>query len=295
MDFPAIRGSQGGQAGRQGLNVESSPALADTVQRPACDDSALLASRIPNRIALAGGWIDQPFLSRHNPTPPGSMAVVSLQPGNWFMDRCGMAGSTRRVATSIWDGALPDRPLPSLVRELYHAENHGKPEPSGSQDMIGLIYPGVSRLDYDAKVEDGYFPAHIESCCRVDVAAWLEKVLHLIPVNQRPAGYNPIGYRNLDPRWIAGLGRSGADCYGAIVDKDVHRLGSAMNHCMMCWEAILPHTVVHPSINIDLKAILGWAQANYPGAMYSGCGGGYLIVASTTPVAGAMSLKVRIG
>jgi hypothetical protein len=32
----------------------------------------------------------------------------------------------------------------------------------------------------------------------------------------------------------------------------------------------------------------------YPGAMYSGCGGSYLYVASDTPVPGAFHIKVRI-
>ena len=223
------------------------------------------------------------------------MVVISLEPEFWFMDRCGMAGSTRRVATKIWDGLLPNRPFATLVRELYQAENVGNPEPSGSQDMIGLIYPGVSRLDYHANVEGGCFPAHIESNRDPGVAAWLESVLHLTPVNQRPAGYSPLGIRNLLPEWIAKLGRTGRDCFAAILGKDVQCLGAAMNECMTCWEAILPHTVEHPAIGLDLKAILAWAQARYPGAMYSGCGGGYLIVASETPVPGSLHIKVRIG
>jgi hypothetical protein len=274
--------------------MRDSSSFAGTDFLPVCDDAALLASRIPNRIALAGGWIDQPFVSRYNPERPGCMVVVSLEPGSWFMDRCGMAGSTRRVATRIWNGVLPTRPLPGLVRELYQAENADKAEPSGSQDMIGLIYPGVSRLDYDTDVEGGRFPAHVESDRSPDVAAWLERVLHLIPVNQRPPGYNPIGIRNLHPDWIAKLGQTGRDCFAGILDKDVRRLGAAMNQCMTCWEAILPHTVEHPAITIDLKAILAWAQARYPGAMYSGCGGGYLIVASETAVPGSLHIKVRI-
>jgi hypothetical protein len=55
-----------------------------------------LIGRIPYRLALAGGWIDQPFVSRLNPTPPGSMVVVSLVPEFRYMDRCGMAVSTRK-------------------------------------------------------------------------------------------------------------------------------------------------------------------------------------------------------
>jgi hypothetical protein len=259
-----------------------------------CGEGELVASRIPQRMALAGGWIDQPFVSRHNPAPPGSMVVIALEPVIWFMDRCGMAGSTRRVATNIWNGALPDRPRADLVRELYAAENAGKSEPSGSQDMIGLVYPGISRLDYDAGVEGGCFPAHIETNCDRAVAGWVEQVLHLVPINQRPAGYNPLGIQNLQPQWIRDLGETGRACFEAIVQRDAGRLGASMNRCMRCWEAILPHTVAHPTINIDLKEILAWFQARYPGAMYSGCGGGYMIVASEEPVPGSLRVKVRL-
>ena len=161
--------------------------------------------------------------------------------------------------------------------------------------MVGLVYPGVSRLDYDAGVDGGRFPAHVESNCDPEIAGWVERVFSLVPINQRPAGYSPLGVRNLDPAWIAQLGRTGKDCFDAILSTDIRRLGAAMNHCMRCWEAILPHTVQHPSIHLDLKAILGWFQSRYPGAMYSGCGGGYMIVASEDPVPGSLRVRVRLG
>jgi hypothetical protein len=244
-------------------------------------------------MALAGGWIDQPFVSKVNPSPPGSMVVVSLEAVLWLMDRAGMASGTRKVALELWEGVLPDRPREELVRELYRAENKDKAEPSGSQDMIGLIYPGVSRLDYDAAVEGGYFPAHIASCCDPDVAQWLETILHLIPINQRPEGYAPLGIKSLDPDWVRRLGQTGKECYGAILAKDIGRLAASMNECMTCWEMILPHTVQHPTIKVDLKGILRYHQLRYAGAMYSGCGGGYLIVASEEPVPGSLHVKVR--
>ena len=59
-----------------------------------------------------------------------------------------------------------------------------------------------------------------------------------------------------------------------------------MNECMRCWQAILPHTVRHPTLQVDLLGILRYYQACYPGAMYSGCGGGYLYVVSEEPVPG---------
>src|ERR1035437_1025468 len=162
---------------------------------------AKLLGSIPNRLQLAGGWIDQPFVSQHNPKPFGSMVVVvQIEPNFRPMDRSGIASGTRAIAMKIWKGKLPNRSPAALARELYEVENKGKAEPSGSQDMIGLVYPGVNRLDYDFKIHGGVFPSHIESCNRAKVAHWLDKVLHLIPVEPRPDGYNPLGVKNLDPK-----------------------------------------------------------------------------------------------
>lgn len=258
------------------------------------NDIVSVIGRMPYRMALAGGWIDQPFVSRLNPIPPGSMVVVSLEPVVRFMDRCGMATGTRKVAMQIWDGVLPERDPAALTRELYAAENRDKPEPSGSQDMIGLIYPGISRLDYDANFEGGYFPFHIESTRNPEIAGWVESVFQLVPVNQRPQGYSPLGVKKLGKEWIRRLGQTGKDCFDAILAKDLRTLGASMNECMKCWEAILPHTVQHPTIDIDLKTLLGYYQSRYPGAMFSGCGGGYLLIVSEEPVPGSFRVKTRI-
>ena len=257
------------------------------------DISAVIGS-IPYRMAFAGGWIDQPFMSRLNPTPPGSMVVVALEPQYRFMDRCGMATSTRVVAMKHWGGKLPEGKPADLVRELYALENKDKPEPSGSQDMAGLIYPGVNRLDYDYTYEGGYFPCHVESNNDPGVARWLEEMIYMVPVNQRPPGYNPIDIKNLDVDWVRRLGQSGKDCYDAILARDATRLGATLNESMACWEFLLPHVVEHPLINLDLKGILKYYQARSYGAMYSGCGGGYLFVVSDEPVPGAFKVKVRI-
>jgi hypothetical protein len=250
--------------------------------------------RIPNRLALAGGWIDQPFVSRLNPKPPGSMVVVQIEPDFRPMDRAGIASGTRAVAMKLWQGRLPKRPPAELVRELYEAENQGKAEPSGSQDMIGLIYPGINRLDYNFAVNGGVFPAHIEALNHARAARWLERVLHVLPIEPRPEGYNPLGKKNLDPKWIARLGQTGKDCFDAIRRRDTAALGASFNDCMVCWDKILPHTVTHPTLRVDLKAILRAYQRGSAGAMFSGCGGGYLFVVSETPVPGAFRVNVRL-
>lgn len=249
---------------------------------------------LPYRMAFAGGWIDQPFVSQLNPAPSGSMVVVAIEPTCRFMDRCGMGTSTRKVAARLWSDGLPDRDPAGLVKDLYAEENRGKAEPSGSQDMIGMLYPGVNRLDYAFSHEGGIFPVHIESNTDPDVARWLENVIYMVPVAQRPDGYNPLGVKNLDPAWIRRLGRSGKDCFDAIVAMDAAALGASMNECMLCWETLLPDVVYHHTLTVDLMALWRYYQSRYPGTMYSGCGGGYLYVVSDEPVPGGFRVQVRI-
>ena len=205
-----------------------------------------------------------------------------------------MATGTRTAARALWGDAVPaDRTPASLVRELYAVENADLVEPSGSQDMCGLIYPGISRLDYDTSVDGGWFPAHVESTSDPEVVAWLERVIHLVPVMQRPPGYGPLGIKRLDPAWIASLGASGRACYDAIVARDVQALGESLNECSRAWDAILPQVFEHPTITVDLRGVRAAYADAYPGAMLSGCGGGYVIVASETPPPGSARIAVR--
>ena len=270
-------------------NLELLPSVKSNHTWPIAD----VIGGIPYRLALAGGWIDQPFVSRHNLKPPGSMVVVSLEPAFRFMDRSGLATGTRAVATKLWRGKLPKRPPAELARALYQRENRGRAEPSGSQDMVGLIYPGISRLDYDFAANGGVFPAHIESLNDPRTARWLERVIQVLPVAPRPEGYNPLGQQNPDPKWVTRLGQTGKDCFDAIRQRDLRGLGASLNECMTCWEKLLPHTVRHPTLKVDLPTLLRAYQSRYAGAMYSGCGGGYLLVVSKEPVPGAFTVKVR--
>ena len=75
------------------------------------------------------------------------MVVVSLEPRVRFMDRSGFATGTRNVAMRLWNGELPPGPLEELVKQLYYEENSNLENPSGAQDMIGLISPGINRLN----------------------------------------------------------------------------------------------------------------------------------------------------
>ena len=75
---------------------------------------------------------------------------------------------------------------------------------------------------------------------------------------------------------------------------DAKGLGASMNECMLCWQHILPGTVRHRTIKIDLLEILSHYQERYIGAMYSGCGGGYIYVVSEKSVPDGFMVSVRV-
>ena len=222
------------------------------------------------------------------------MVVVAVHPDFRFMDYCGIGTSTRKIAGRLWGARIPARPPSELVRELYNEENRGKEEPSGSQDMVGLVYPGVSRIDYDFRYEGGIFPAFVESNADPDVAEWVQRVIHVLPVAPRPASYSPLEVKHIEPSWVRRLGASGRACFDSLARCDLQGLQESMNECMRAWATLLPGTVRHPTITVDLEGILRHYQSEYGGAMYSGCGGGYLFVATDRDVPGSFRVRVRL-
>ena len=69
--------------------------------------------------------------------------------------------------------------------------------------------------------------------------------------------------------------------------------GEALNETMRCWEFLLPNVVRLPALDVDLMGLWEAYRDRHPGAMFSGCGGGYLIVASEESIPGSFRIKVR--
>ena len=61
--------------------------------------------RFPYRLCLAGGWIDQPWVSK---IYPGSVVVAQIWPTMDFNDRSGLATSSRDFGIKIWGDRYPD-------------------------------------------------------------------------------------------------------------------------------------------------------------------------------------------
>lgn len=239
--------------------------------------------KFPYRLCLAGGWIDQPWVSEIH---PGSVVVAQIHPTMEFNDRSGLATSSRKVGIELWGDRYPDGDYKKNAKLLFGAENPpGRPYISGSQDHIGLLYPGINKLCYNGK----YWPERIESITGQGTCDWLSRVLHLVPLEPRPDGYDPLNEKNLEKKLIKELGEAGDMCWQAIENQDINLLGAALNQTFLSWKKILPNTVP----DWILKKMEAEYFPNYPGAITSGSGGGYVIVVSAKKVDNAIKIKVR--
>lgn len=239
--------------------------------------------RFPYRLCLAGGWIDQPWVSEIH---PGSVVVAQIWPTMDFDNRSGLATSSREVAIKLWGNRYPDGDPLENARLLFGAENPpGREYISGSQDHLGLLMPGVNRLYYNG----GYWPERIDSEISADICNWLSEVLWLVKLNPRPIGYDPLKEQHLEKELIRELGEAGNQCWESILRKDVNGLGEGMTRTYLSWKKILPLTVPDEILSMLEKEYF----PVYPGAITSGSGGGYIIVASERPVQEGIKIKVR--
>jgi len=239
--------------------------------------------RFPFRICIAGGWMDQPWVSS---VYPGSVVVAQLWPTIDFNERSGMATSSRKVAIDLWGDRYPDGDPIKNAKILFGAENPpGSQYISGSQDHIGLLSPGINRLYY----KGSYWPDRIDSTVDKDICDWLSNVLHFIPLSPRSMGYDPLKQQHLTRENIKELGEAGDQCWDSILKKDVAGLGDSVKRSILAWKKILPLTVPD-SILQELQTTY---FPHYEGATASGGGGGYIVLVTEKEVPNALKVKVR--
>jgi len=251
----------------------------DFPERSSTDAKARL--ELPYRICLAGGWMDQPWVSS---LAAGSCVVFQIQPTEEFMDRAGLATSTRRTAQNLWGKRFPNGDSETNAKLLFACENPpGSKYISGSQDAIGLVSPGINRLYYDG----GFWPSKIESTEDPEIVQWLESVIKFVPVSPRPDGYDPLVEKNITSENVARLGKAGDLAWESILKKNLEGLGKALNETTDAWRSLLPYTVSEELMSKRSQISGG------KGSCYSGCGGGYLIIVSEQDIDGAIPLSIR--
>ncbi|MEI8203696.1 MAG: adenylyltransferase/cytidyltransferase family protein [Bacteroidota bacterium] len=241
-------------------------------------------SIIPFRIDLAGGWLDQPFVSKHH---PGAVLTISIEPTIEFNNRSGMASSTRNKAIELWKVAVPNGNYEQLAKILFSYENPpGTDVVAGSQDAIGIVMPGLNKIIYSSC---NYWPTSIESVFDEGVLSWLEDKLYLLSLGPREAEYNVLNNTHINQSNAKALADAAEDCWHAIINKDIEAFGKAFISSFNAQTTMFPN-MVDESINNMIQHY----KTQCKGYKLSGAGGGgYLILISDKTVENAIKIKIR--
>lgn len=253
---------------------------------PPRSSTALRAvDRMPYRIDLAGGWLDQPFVSRHY---PGAVITISIEPTVAFNERSGMATSTRNKALEIWGHRLPADDPEKLAKILFCYDNPpGTREISGSQDAIGIVLPGLNRSYYEGE----YWPARIDKVRDELTLQFVEQSLYLVPLGPRGPEFNVLSDTHIDREGARALSEATDACWEAILAHDVVDFGRYMRAGFEAQVAMFPNMM-----NAMLAEMIAQYRDQALGWKVSGAGGGgYLILVADHAIEGGFQIVIRRG
>jgi cytidyltransferase-like protein len=238
---------------------------------------------IPFRIDLAGGWLDQPWVSKLH---PGPVLTISIEPTQEFNHRSGMATSTRNKAIELWQTELPKEDPEQIAKLLFAYDNPpGTTEISGSQDALGIVMPGLNRHQYDG----AYWPVEIESCQDEEVLQWLESHVYLLTLGPRGQGYAVLEGTNITEAGAKALAQAATDCWTAILQKDIQAFGMAFRKSFEAQISMFPNMV-----DSDILQLVEQYKEKTLGWKLSGAGGGgYLILISDQAIPNTSQIKIR--
>ena len=241
--------------------------------------------RIPYRIDLAGGWLDQPNVSC---LYPGPVLTISIEPDYNFNDRSGMSTSSRKKAIELWQVDIPAGDKKKLARTLFCFENPpGTKYVSGSQDSLGIVLPGLNRLDYNGD----YWPSKIQTVLDPKQLAWIEERLWLLPLYPRQSSYNVLANTHITAEGAKKLSDAANACWDAIRMQNLPLFGQAVRESFEAQIAMYPNMVTP-----DIFEAIDTYKAHTSGWKLSGAGGGgYLIFVSQTPIENAIQIRIRRG
>ena len=251
------------------------PARSTTSLRQVCN--------IPFRLDLAGGWLDQPFVSEHH---PGPVITISIQPDYNFNDRSGMSSSTRKKAIQLWKTDIPEGNKELLAKTLFSFENPpGTKIISGSQDSIGIVFPGVNKLNYD---RGKYWPESIQSETNNETLSFIENHLWFITLSPRVGDFDVLARTDITSEKAKNLADATEKCWAAIQSRDLKHFAKAIRESFDSQVAMFPQMV-----NSAILEIIENYRDEALGWKLSGAGGGgYLVLVSDKPIKNA--LKIRI-
>jgi galactokinase/mevalonate kinase-like predicted kinase len=232
---------------------------------------------------LAGGWLDQPYVSKYW---PGPVITISIHPDYNFNDRSGMSSSTRKKAIQLWQTDIPEGNREILAKTLFSFENPpGTKVISGSQDSIGIVFPGVNKLIYG---KGNYWPDTIEPERNTEILEFIENHLWFITLGPRTGDFDVLTDTNINQPNAKNLAVAANKCWEAIQNKNLAKFGESMRESFEAQTAMFPHMV-----NPDIIEVIETYKNDALGWKLSGAGGGgYLVLVSEKPVKNAIQIRI---
>lgn len=251
---------------------EGLPARSTTALRQEC--------HIPYRVELSGGWLDQPCV---NTLIPGAVIVMSIEPTIEFNDRSGMATSSRKKAIELWQTQIPAGNREQLAKLIFCVENPpGTKAISGSQDQLGILMPGLNKLNYS----NGFWPVSIDSITDDDTLNFVSEHLYLIQLSRRKQGYNVLEKTNINLKSAKKLAETTERVWAAIKARDVDEWGKATTEDFEAQVEMFP-----AMLSSEMQAAIDRYRNQVCGWKVTGCGGGgYLFLISKTPIENAIKV-----
>lgn len=238
---------------------------------------------LPYRIELAGGWLDQPYVSKHF---PGPVVTLSIEPTIEFNERSGMAGSTRNHMRELWGAKIPPGNYEKLAKILFCYDNPpGTKIISGSQDSIGLVFPGLAYAYFDG----GYWPERIEHHLDESLLSFVENALYLVPLGPRYANFDVMADTFFDREHAKTLADATDENWDAILNQDIGKFGSSLRAMFEAQVAMFP-----AMMNERVAAVIDKYRDSALGWKLTGAGGGgYMIFASDKPIPHGVRIIAR--
>ncbi|MCQ2397598.1 MAG: cytidyltransferase, partial [Lentisphaeria bacterium] len=192
--------------------------------------------------------------------------------------------SSRKTAIELWHTSIPEGDRIQLAKTLFCVENPpGTEHVAGSQDQLGMLLPGISKLTYD----NGFWPVDIKTVLDDKILSFVERHIWLVALPLRKDGYSPYTGKDVTAEKAARLARATEEIWEGIAAFDVEKWGRATTESFEAQIAMFPNM-----LSPEMKATVEEYRDVASGWKVTGAGGGgYMVFVSEHPIANAIQVQ----